>query len=417
MAVKRSRMLLVKKMNLYCIRRLLLTLRRWWLLLAAVLLVGCASTQPGVNALNPTAGPEEAVVKITYRDGTVEYISQATLDLFQSEAFNGPQGGPPVEVVLNELITRQLLLRQARNRDVVAEAQQIEEFVTSVRTQTCPQILGEQAPADQSDPQAFFDRCAQNIGFGSGMELRNFLAEQITIGDIANEEAPKDLIRSAHILFNTDDFATAQQVYVQLCGDQGSTTRPEEDRCQGSGANFEDLVGQYSIEPGAGERGGELPPFNEQGITDPDPQTGQPSSFDTTFVSNTVALRPAFENNEPAISKPFETQFGWHIVKVVELVPSQESTQRYRDGVLQRARSAQLSELSQPETGDIPLIGVAEVLIDVPPPPPAPTLAPIVPEEPPTSPSPEATSILEEEPTTAAEDETATPEPESTTTP
>jgi parvulin-like peptidyl-prolyl isomerase len=363
-----------------------------------------------VNALNPTAGPEGAVARITYRDGSVDYISQETLDLYQSEAFNGPGGAPPAELVLNELITRQLLLRQARNTDVVADAQQVEEFVNNVRTQTCPQILSEQAPTGQADPQAFFDRCADRIGFKTGINLRNFLAEQITINDVATQEAPKDMIRAAHILFKAEDYATAQTAYEQLCGTQGIVTQPEDDRCEGSGANFADLVGQYSIEPGAGERGGELPPFNDQGITEPDPQTGQPNSFDTTFVSNTVALRPAFERGEPAISKPFETQFGWHIVKVLELVASQQSAQAYRDGVLQRARSSQLSDLSQPDSGAIPLIGVAEVLVDLPTPVPQPTLEPIVPEEPPTSPAPEATSILEE-PIATPEAETATTTP------
>lgn len=394
-----------------------MTLRRWWLLLAAVLLAGCASTQPGVNALNPTAGPEGAVARITYRDGSMEYISQETLDLFQSEAFNGPQGGPPVQEVLNELITRQLLLRQARNTDVVAEAQQTEEFVNSVRTQTCPQILGEQGEVNQSDPNAFFDRCAQQIGFGSGMDLRNFLAEQITINDIARQEAPKDLLRASHILFNAEDFATAQQVYQDLCGDQqGPSTDPGEDRCQQSGANFAELVAQHSIEPGAGERGGDLPPFNEQGITEPNPQTGQPDVFDTIFVSNTVALKPAFERGEPAISKPFETQFGWHIVKLQALVPSQESGQFYRQAVLERALNSRVSDLSAADSGDIPLIGVAEILIPLPSAPPEPTVPPIVPEEPPASPSPEATSVLQEDVTATPEDETATAEPETTAT-
>lgn len=396
-----------------------MTLRRWWLLLAAVLLAGCASTRPSVNALNPTAGPEGAVARITYRDGSVDYISQETLDLFQSEAFNGPQGGPPTQEVLNELITRQLLLRQARNTDVVAEAQQVEEFVNSVRTQTCPQIVGEQAAADQSDPNVLFDTCAQTIGFKSGIDLRNFLAEQITINDVARKEAPKDLLRSAHILFNAEDFATAQQVYQELCGDQqGPSTDPGEDRCQQSGANFADLVGQHSIEPGAGERGGDLPPFNEQGITEPNPQTGQPDSFDTTFVSNTVALKQAFLDGQPAISKPFETQFGWHIVKLQELVASQESGQRYRQGVLERALNSQVSDLSQPDNGDIPLIGVAEILIPLPSAPPEPTQAPIVPEEPPASPSPEATSVLQDDAATATpeDDQPATAEPETTAT-
>lgn len=400
-----------------------MTLRRWCLALAALLLVGCASTQPGVNALAPTTGPEGAVARITYRDGSVEYISQETLDQFQNQIFATQQGPAPAEPVLNELITRRLLLREARNNDVVAEPQRIEQFVSRVQTQDCPQILGQQPP--QEGPRgsdAFLDQCAQQIGFGSGDDLRNFLAEQLTIDEIARRQAPKDLIQASHILFAEADSALAQETYTRLCGGTGPATTPREQGCQ-ENANFDELARQLSIEPGADQSGGELPPFNEQGLTEPDPLSGQPNAFDTTFVSNTVALKPAFEAGEPAISRPFLTQFGWHIVKLTDLVASTQSAQNYRDAVLTRARDAQVADLQQPDSGETPLIGVAEILVELPAPPALPTVEPIVPEPEPTpledvtagpieTAEPEATP----EPEATAEPET-TAEPEATTTP
>src|SRR3712207_3354850 len=102
-------------------RRPRLVLRRWWPALA-LLLAGCGGVVPGgIAATDPTAGPENAVARITYRDGSTEYISQATLDQFQQRIFVGPTGPAPVEDTLNELITYRLLLRQARDSNVNAD--------------------------------------------------------------------------------------------------------------------------------------------------------------------------------------------------------------------------------------------------------------------------------------------------------
>jgi len=366
-----------------------LTLQRIWLALTALLLVGCASTQPGVNAVAPTAGPEGAAAQITYRDGSVEYISQQRLEQFQTQLYGAPEQPAPAEPVLNELITRQLMLRLARNSDVVAEAQEIERAVENVRSnpQLCGSRVQQEPPAPNSaESRAYLDACAQAFGFADGTDLRNFIAEELTIDKIAQQRAPKDLIRAAHILFAPENYEQAATTYQRL---------------QRGEADFTALAKELSIEPAAQQSGGELPPFNEQGLT----VDGQP--FDTTFVSQTLALRPAYLERGEAISQPFETQFGWHIVKILGLEASREASQNFRDAVLQRARDAQPTDLNTADQGEIPLIGRAEVLIDFPAPPVVPTIeVPVVPEE---TPIPEATSSVPEE-GTVTPDKTASPE-------
>ncbi len=372
-----------------------------------LLLVGCTSTQGGIPALNPTAGPENAVARITYRDGTTEYIAQATLDQFQ-QLFGGPGQPAPAAPVLDELLTRQLLLRQARNRDIVAEAQEVEAFVENVRTnpQACGSRVQQAPPGPGEDTRAYFDECAKAFGFTDGSAFRNFLAEQLTINEIASREAEQDQIQAAHILWTAkedpaqsqEDYVTAYRTYEQLCGSPGNQTVPRERRCPNAD-EFTQLARQLSEEPGAAESGGELPPFNEQGVTD----DGTP--FDTTFVSQTWALKQQFLDQGVAISEPFETQFGWHIVKVLDLLASQESGQRYREAVLQRAKEATPADLQQADTGDVPLIGAVEILVELPSPPAVPTIEPPVPVE---TPTPEATSEVPAE---------GTPEPAVDTTP
>lgn len=369
----------------------------------ALLLVGCTSTQGGIPALNPTAGPENAVAQITYRDGTTDFITQQTLEQFQ-RLF----GGADASLVLDELLTRQLLLRQARNRDIVAEAQEVERFVESVRTnpQACAGQLQQPAPGPGEDTRAYFDECAKAFGFADGIAFRNFLAEQLTINELVQREAPKDQIKAAHILWTAKedpaesdaDYLEALETYERLCGTHGPVTVPAPLRCSNAG-QFTDLAKQLSQEPGANESGGELPPFNREGLTD------QQQPFDPTFVSQTWALEQTFRDQGVAISRPFQTQFGWHIVNVQDLVVSEAAGQQYREAVLQRAKEAAPADLQQADTGPVPLLGAIKILRPLPPPPAVPTIEPIVPEE---VPSPDATSVVPAE---------GTAEPEATTTP
>lgn len=382
-----------------------MTGRRLWAGLAAALMLlsGCGGVRPGINANAPTTGPADAVARITYRDNSVEYISQATLDRLRTSLYGAPDQPAPAEPVLNELLTRELLLRAARNNDIVADPQQVQRAVENIRTnpQACGTRVQQTAPnINPSDQQAFFDACARTFGFEDGSAFRNFIAEQLTVDDAAARLAPKDQIKAAHILFNESDLALAESTYDQLCGSLGYSTQPRELRCQGQ-ADFAALARRLSIEPAAKQSGGELPPFNQQGLTDQGP-------FDSTFVSKTWELKPIFDAGKVAISQPFKTQFGWHIVKIQELVASQGqggSVDRFRTAILERAKTAQLADLQQPASGDVPLLGVVEILKELPSPPAIPTPESIVPD---VSEPPEATSVVPAEGTATPEAEPAT---------
>jgi len=334
----------------------------WPALLALVVLSGCTSTQRSLNALSPTADPATAVARITYRNGTVDTIGQDEFELFRTRTEQFAQRELPPDVGLDLLVSRKLMLYLARTTDTIASPQDIESVITNVtQGQFCNQVV----PRDTQDNRTYLDQCAQAYGFQNGADFRNFVAEELTISDVSAAEAPKDLIRTAHIL--TQNYEQAATAY---------------DRVQGSPARFADVVREVSIDPGSRDNGGELPPFNEEGFTDTEP----PQQFNTAFVSNTWAMRDEFEQTGEAITEPFfaetEAYSGYHIVKLLALEASQDSANQFRQGVLERALSAEPSELSEADTGNVPLVGVVEVLADFATQEPLPSLPPLpVPEE------------------------------------
>lgn len=341
--------------------------RLWWLL--AVLLVAGCTTQPrGVDALPPTVAPQDALARITFRDGTQTLIAHAQAERFSQTLYGAPGQPAPLDLVLDELIARQLLLHRARELDITPDSARVDRTIEQLLNdpQICAARVGSEAPGqDPAARQRLLDRCAQTFGFEDGLRLRSFVAEEITIDQVARREAPKDMVRAAHIL--VDDQAQAQQIYDQLCGGDAQATTADPQPCRGE--QFAALARQYSIEPNAQQSGGELPPFDIQGVTD----GPQPSQFNQTFVSATWELTPTLAAGQEAISRPFQTQFGWHIVRLLELVASSNAALQYRAQVVELAKTATPDDLQQPYTPQRPLIGVVELLQPLPDPAATPT--------------------------------------------
>ena len=337
-----------------------MVVRRLWLLAATVvLLAGCGSVPGGIEASPPTPKPEEAVARITYRNGAVETISSAEFERFQQQLTQLTQFPVTPEIALNQLILRHLLLRQARITDVVADGQEIQRVVDNIRQS--PQLCGERVQQVLGDARTVFDQCAKSYGFEGEIEFRNFIAQELTVNQVARQEAPKDLIRVERILFT--DYEQAAQTYDRITS--------------GGSADFEPV-----------------PPFNQEGLTE------QSQPVDQALVRRAWELRPQFEQTGRALSEPFQTEAGWEIIRVVELEASQQSVQQFQEAVLERARNAEVAELQQPDTGAVPLLGVVEILQPLPSPEGLPPAEPVVPE-----PSPQASPEASPEASPAASPE------------
>ncbi|UCE90255.1 MAG: peptidylprolyl isomerase [Pseudomonadota bacterium] len=93
-----------------------------------------------------------------------------------------------------------------------------------------------------------------------------------------------------HILIRTGEVLSASDARARLTGIREDVL---------GGADFGDLARRYSDDKGSAQRGGDL------GWTDP-------GTFVPQFEQQLAELQPG------EISAPFETQFGWHIVQLLE---------------------------------------------------------------------------------------------------
>jgi foldase protein PrsA len=114
--------------------------------------------------------------------------------------------------------------------------------------------------------------------------------------------------------------------------------------------NFAELAREHSIDPGSAKNGGDL-------------GTVPASQFDQTFVDAALALRPG------EISRPVQTQVGWHVIQLVsaEVPPLREvrdqlagplEQEAFARWLQQRSRDADITVNPRygrydPETGDI----------------------------------------------------------------
>lgn len=155
--------------------------------------------------------------------------------------------------------------------------------------------------------------------------LRAATAIQQTVEDAVTEAAMEALYQekygtaevgteyhASHILVETED--EAQKIVSELL----------------AGGDFEALAAEQSLDP-SGHNGGDLGWFGKGLMVEP-------------FETAVIAMNPG------EISQPVQTQFGWHVIKLMETrvasAPSLDDVREELDGELrQRAIDARLNEL------------------------------------------------------------------------
>lgn len=159
------------------------------------------------------------------------------------------------------------------------------------------------APSNSGNPQYWLRRALRDAYFekviSQGIEekeVRAFFDEHV-----GNREAQEE-IRARHILVADKD--KARELHQKIA----------------HGADFADLARQFSTDPGSKEQGGDLGFFVRGQMVPP-------------FEEAAFGLKPG------EVSQPFETQFGWHIVKVIarrerELPPYEAIKERVRAAVV-----------------------------------------------------------------------------------
>lgn len=255
------------------------------LLLATALLAGCAADAPKSTAKAPAEAAVATVNGVPVPQAHMDFL------LRQQMSRGAPDNAQTREMVKEELINRELIVQEAR-RTGLADG-------VEVRTQA---------------------ELASRDALVSAYVRERLVKQPITEADIQQEyervraEVGEKEYRARHILTDSDEQAKA--LIAQL----------------DKGARFEELAMSHSMDPGSGQRGGDL-------------EWNVPQVFDRTFAEAMMKLEKGRYTKEPV-----RTRFGFHVirlddVRVTRFPPLAEVRQRVQQELTQKRIDEAVREL------------------------------------------------------------------------
>ncbi len=290
--------------------------------LAAGVISATAATQPVVVNAATNADPETAM-KALFGDPVIVKvkgfeIKQSELDqvLTGAKANAAAQGQtlPPAftAAILNQLITIDCLLQKATPADHTAGATEADLQFTNL--------------VEHFGSQEAFERQLKAVGI-TAAELRAKATQEATAKAALKRELNikvTDAEAKAFYDKHTADFEQPEMAHVRhiLLMTVDPSTRPPTPLSTNTiaakrkqiddllkqikdGADFAALATKYSEDPGSAKKGGELPEF---------PRGQMVPEFEATAFSLT--------NNQ--VSDVITTQYGYHIIKMIDKTPAKE---------------------------------------------------------------------------------------------
>ena len=211
--------------------------------------------------------------------------------------------------LLQHLIIDKILIQKATAEDRDKVAKQVDASIAQARTNApSPEAFDQQIKATGMTLAQVRDRAVEE------QLCRRILMHEATNGIVvADTEVNKfyqdnpdkfkmpERVRVAHILVSTQNPATKQTLPPDKKKDKLKLAKELKARAD-KGEDFPALVKQYSDDPGSKSKGGEY-----------------------TFPRGQMVLEfeaAAFSMKTNQISDPVETQFGYHIIKLLEKLPA-----------------------------------------------------------------------------------------------
>jgi len=305
------------------------------LIFSAAMIFGTCSVFAAANPSSTNAMPAMAGTSTTPSDamtalfgdpviakGTGVEVKQSSLDEvvmgIKSAAAARNQTIPPQQLLaiesqmLNRLIQIQLLLQKSTDADKAAgQAKAVEQISNLLARAGSQAVFDRQLKAVGMTPEELRTKITQEAT--ATATLTRLLGVTVTDADVTNffTEHPTDFevpetVHVRHILLLTMDPVT----HAPLTADQVAAKRKQIDdilKRARAGEDFAVLAAQYSEDPGSKDNGGELPPFGHGEMV---PQ------FEAA----------AFSMKTNTISDVVTTDYGFHIIKLLDKTPAKQLT-------------------------------------------------------------------------------------------
>jgi len=210
--------------------------------------------------------------------------------------------------LLDHLIINKILIQRATADEKALAKKQVDEFIAQARTNApTPEAFDQQIKAtgmtlDQVRDRMEEDRLCHSIlvhEATNGIVIADGDVKKFYQDNPAKFQTP-ERVRAAHILISTQDAVTHEPMPPDKKKDKLKLANELKARTE-KGEDFAALVKQYSDDPGSKNKGGEY--------TFP---RGQ-------MVPEFEAAAFSMKTNQ--VSDPVETQFGYHVIKLLEKLP------------------------------------------------------------------------------------------------
>ena len=263
--------------------------------------------QPQMKTADPGSFPE---VVARVNDETIGKLELLTRVETVRDQMHIPKGDLPIDIyrtVLNDMVDLELLYQSSRDNNLAATSEEVDKGIAELKAQyPDEQTFDQQLEAEAISVDSLRTMLAKDISIQKLVET--VISKKVIVTDDAkhtfyteNEsqmQSPEHL-RLRHILVRVPEGATTEQRdAARLKIDQLRKQVTEE------GADFATLARENSDDPGSREKGGEL--------TVMEGQTAPP------FEEAAFKLEPG------AISDVVQTQFGFHIIQLLEKVPARK---------------------------------------------------------------------------------------------
>lgn len=234
------------------------------------------------------------------------YKNQLMAPYLHDDEFKQKMVKEAYERTVNEVRASHILLAYAKGKDK-KDSLELKQRLEGIRNRILKGESFEKVAKEVSnDPSVKIN--GGDLGYFSAFRMVHQFEEAAYNTEVGNISKPFPTRFGYHILKVTDKRKSqgeyeAAHILIRDSSDAGKIKVDSIYHKINSGASFEDMAKEYSEDKGSANFGGKLPKFGSGRMVLP-------------FENAVASLK-----NEGAISKPFKTQFGWHIVKLIKKHP------------------------------------------------------------------------------------------------